>query len=390
MQDGAVFISAGEEPLLADTPAGRISISAHSNLYVQQHASGALIISNLGLTSTSLELGRNGQSRTESIGAGAEFIVADMYFGPRELREELGIQSNYEIVPCNVPGITFIKHKMLAKEIREKERIVDCDPERYPEHYLKKRIRTIRSVTGHLLSKAPDANTPGADQESRHIPSESHSYQESEPKEVSLLPVSFIAPAAAPALRVAKNNGVFLAQLGEADVDGGPDGVLTLNDGELLLHTSQATSLKIGAYTVSLQPKVVVLVEKIGDVVKIRNLHESKADSVKLMKPGGHLLALQISDEVILSPDHGTAMSTMGDKVGRRGIKATKLQSGITLTKSEVSLVSLLTENHLLQTLRNNKDSACRKLHNHLLKTAVSYWLVKGNRRPYNTIHPGE
>ncbi len=389
LQEGTVFISANDAPLLADTPAGRISISAHSNLYVQQHASGALIIANLGLNPTVLQVGRNGQFCDENIGPGVELIVADMYFGARELEEELGIKRNYQTSHCNITGLTFIKHTMLGKEIKDRERIVDCDPDRYPEH-IQQRIRSIRQVTGHLLSKTPDAGKQGAEKDVDHRVKQDHADNGTGKEDLSLLPISFVPPPAAPSLQTVKRPGILLAHLGLADVSRRHDGTLTLKEGEVLLYTSQRTNLEVGTCVVSMLPETAVLVEKTEDAIKIRNIYETKANSVKIMKPGGHLTSLEVSNEIILSADQPTAMLALVDRVGRRKIRDYKLQSGTTLTRSEISLVSLLTESQLLQFLRNSKDNECRKLHKRLLKTAACTWVVTGNHQVYSTIHPEE
>ncbi len=123
---------------------------------------------------------------------------------------------------------------------------------------------------------------------------------------------------------------------------------LTLHSGEALISALIPSSVHCDAYDVSLRPGAVVLMSKQGSLIKVRNLSETRADSVCLLVHG-RKVHLHPGSEAIVGLDDGSAEKTaQADNLGRRRVTHVTPGHGKKILLSEFSMISLIKTNPLL------------------------------------------
>jgi YVTN family beta-propeller protein len=207
-----------------------------------------------------------------------------------------------------------------------------------------------------------------------------------------LQPISFIAPGAMPnqasplMLHTLETASGLLKHTGRARVSHGEDSaMLTLRSGEALIAASKRMVVKCGQIKVSAQRGTYVLISRQGKVLKVRNLHETASNSVRVIVRDKYV-DLAAGQEVILSTSEELLVkASKQDAIGRRRVKVVPLANGIKMLRSEISLVSLMQRNGTLATMLRSSDSLDKKIAGKVVKMAACLMYACSSHGSYST-----
>ena len=164
--------------------------------------------------------------------------------------------------------------------------------------------------------------------------------------------------------------------------------VIHVKGGETLVTAIQPALVKAGPYSMSMESGSIILVSKDGDVAKVRNLYESSAHSVRA-HVGNRYVAIAAGQEVLMSPSHVTLTKALkSEPLGRRLLKNFDISGGHSVTRCEVSLVTLLQNCEVLKRLMLSKNDNEQILAGKLVKMAAILSQVTAGRGAYSNIGP--
>jgi hypothetical protein len=157
--------------------------------------------------------------------------------------------------------------------------------------------------------------------------------------------------------------------------------VVTVKKGDALIFASKPTTVQCGAWQMTVAKDTIVLVNKHGKTVKIRNLYEHKPGSLNLSCQNKQM-TLSGGQAIFASSDLTTLNNNLSqDPIPRRQLKTYTLENGQAVASFEFSLVALL-PNQTLVSLAS-KDSDDQVITKKLYKMAACIMLVTYAHGPY-------
>ena len=168
---------------------------------------------------------------------------------------------------------------------------------------------------------------------------------------------------------------------GNAGITFTRQGAINLAGGEVLFVAKKSSLITAGALFISLAPGAVVLVSKTPEAVKVRDLHDCKANSVRAYVRNGPSRTVAPGEELALSRNAYQASKALADGIGRRRVDVYPCSDGKCLLVSEFSVINLLSSNRLLALVRTSvKQRQDKRLVESLLKTsAVLLTITQGH-----------
>jgi hypothetical protein len=164
-------------------------------------------------------------------------------------------------------------------------------------------------------------------------------------------------------------------------------GVLTLEAGDALISASKQVQVVAGDASVRIQPGSVVLVTRTGNTVKIRNLCENSTSSVKL-EVGGRVVAINAGQELIVASSSSISKEIKAESIGRRRLKMFDISSSQSISRCDVSLVSLMQNADVLRRIVNSNNAGDRALVARLIKIAACLGQITNYRGAYSSVGP--
>ena len=371
--DGKVMAMSGDKGLRITAGENTVNIPANSSAIVERTAHGGIAVSSISGRGTVVMVGS--QNNQIPVNDGEQVSVADddEDLIPTSGDVELLVTARITIASRRVQTARFNK-----KEMAEKEKLLLCVSGVGNEE-LKKKLRDRLHEVIDGLKAADAAQEQGAknDRTRRHSSS-------------PLRPVAFSELAAAHATSGRPVNVDVLQTCtvrdnGDARLIKSDDGRIALTEGTALISADRPTVIQLGATLLDVKPNACILVTKDGGNVKVENLYESKLGSVQICIGSKHAV-LYAGAEVIISPDEqGVHRLMTTDDVGRRSIRELPMGK-MHVTKSEVSLHSVLRTSPLMQSIVSSKREADKGLTNKLIKmAAVLSSATAGNGRYEST-----
>lgn len=179
---------------------------------------------------------------------------------------------------------------------------------------------------------------------------------------------------------------------GLSDIKHLPEAKLTINkmnvvgvrQGETIVNGRNGHSfVKAHACLIDVGPHCIALIEKAGQIVKIRNLCENSPASLTVYSQG-FKTRVSIGQELVIGPDDQIdENSLLSDRIARRSIKSSYMDTGFHAIRSEVSLMSLFERKELLRALLRSKDSHDVRIKERLIKTAACLMTVTKSHGKY-------
>jgi hypothetical protein len=163
---------------------------------------------------------------------------------------------------------------------------------------------------------------------------------------------------------------------------------VSVSNGETLLWCLKDTTVLAGDCIVHIRAGTAAIVLHEGAVVKVRNLWESRAHSIRVLI-GNKSTQIAAGQEMAVGRNDGTlAQSLQTDRTGRRGVNLVALDREKSLVRGEVSLVSLLQNSRVLRHVLRGSNATDRALADKVMKMAACLMQLTAQRGVYARVNP--
>jgi hypothetical protein len=396
LKEGKMVATAGRAGLVIETVHGNVQIPADASVIVEQKANGVVRVDNLAGGDTNMTLTKGNENKVLTAQVGQEVIVADEALSDEELIPVDGVDREPVTGALAVSGVKVRKNKYNREMMAEREVLLRCDMGPFVV-WMKKRMNDLRdNMSGvatapakpNNLKASLPANTnakPGgkgskAIQEAQ-VPPE---FQQIAYNPSDDLNVSFATGIMTLATQTALFKHAGSTQL----VMENQPGLFTLKKGETLVWALKPTFVRSGDYTISIKSGAIALVSREGKILKVRNIYEASTNSIWAIA-GGKCVKFSAGQEVCLGPTSEELVEVLkDDPIGRRRLNNIDIGNGCTLTRCEVSLVSLAQHTDLLSKLISSDKVSDRDITAKLLKMAACLSFVTQSHGPYAQVSP--
>jgi len=173
----------------------------------------------------------------------------------------------------------------------------------------------------------------------------------------------------------------------QADLRADNTGALLLSGGgEALVIASRDTVVKAGIAQVSIRKGAIAALRGDGDGVMVRNLYETRRNSVTVYIKGEHSLQLAVGHEVVLGNNDRAVRATLQDHlIGRRKLTHNDFSCGVSAASCEFSLPALMQNSYVLQKMAGSNDKGDRAITGKLTKMAACLHILGASRGAYSS-----
>ncbi|MBI4533920.1 MAG: hypothetical protein HY711_08215, partial [Candidatus Melainabacteria bacterium] len=392
LKEGKIVAVAGKKDLVIETAQGKITIPAGSATIVEQKASGSVRVANLSGEETNVTLSQGGKTEMLTASAGEELMVADQALADEELIPVDGIEREPIGGVIAVAGHKVQKQKFDQKEMADREALLVCNMGCFTIT-MRKKFEMLKSNLSDARALAPQPVLPPLNLKNVKPISKPAEPSGRQLDQSMLQPIGFMQPAtgsigAQIGLRTLATKSVVIKQTAEARIVVEKPNTITLKHGEIFVTASQPVVVKSAGHNVYVKPGAMALVSNENGMLKLRNIWEGAANSVHV-QIGSKFVSASVGQELIVGTnDHSLGKLLKGDAIGRRRIRSFDVPGGHTLTRSEVSLVSLAQSSHLLSRVLKSPNEGDRAIANKLLKMAACLSLITAGHGAYSTVQP--
>lgn len=180
----------------------------------------------------------------------------------------------------------------------------------------------------------------------------------------------------------------YLKSSAGSAVGSATDGGINLRAGEILVAPSKGTTITAGTHKVILASGAIVHVVRDSTHLKIHNLCDSGANSVKVLSSAGRLLTVGIGQELILATEDGSyKLPPRDENIGRRKVERF-VMDGNQAMRSEVSTIALIQSSDLLRAVYTGTSPADKCIMDRIIKMAAALFQVTGKRGAYSAFDP--
>lgn len=159
--------------------------------------------------------------------------------------------------------------------------------------------------------------------------------------------------------------------------------LVTMNSGDVLVSAKQPLVVKSGSASVLIAKDVIALVSTRYGVTKIRNLNESRLNSMKVVVDGS-VFPVRAGQETVIADDFQTMqMSVEQDSVNRRALSTFELPNGRQLMSCEFEPVTLIKNNEVLRSMIHTRDRTDRAAFNKIMKMAACLQIATASHGGY-------
>jgi hypothetical protein len=156
-------------------------------------------------------------------------------------------------------------------------------------------------------------------------------------------------------LETLQGKGYIVRYKGTTSVKAGEDGVINLDQGEIMVDAHSQTSVKVGPYVLVLQPATIALINHRNKIVKVHNLWEGSADSIKVIVDKSST-ELGVGQEAIIGESTGSLVQVLrSDSLARRHSRSFDIDKH-NMICSEVHLATVFPTSPLLAAIFHSKD----------------------------------
>jgi hypothetical protein len=142
--------------------------------------------------------------------------------------------------------------------------------------------------------------------------------------------------------------GYEISHLGDVVMKAEREGVITLEDGELLVEAKRDVLIKAGKIDIEIRPEAVVVIKKKPSSVDVQVLWDKHDQSVEI-RAKGEKIELSCAEEAIIGfEDISLADEFAADHIARRRVQGVKLGAEASGVRAEISLDEILQSNAIL------------------------------------------
>lgn len=161
--------------------------------------------------------------------------------------------------------------------------------------------------------------------------------------------------AQASGLETLKSKGAIVRYKGNTSVKAADDGVIDLDQGEIMVDAHEQTTVKVGPYMLVLQPATIALINQRNKIVKVHNLWEGSTNSIKVIVDKSST-ELGVGQEAIIGENTGALVQVLrGDSLARRHSRSFDIDKH-NMICSEVHLGTVFPTSPLLTAIFHSKD----------------------------------
>jgi len=208
-----------------------------------------------------------------------------------------------------------------------------------------------------------------------------------------LIPVSFVESIAPLGMSrgqiVTYEHGIgSVRHDGQARLTFLESGLVSLQDGEILVASSKQIMVEAGDFTITLAPGTIAVVSRDGGAVSVRTLHDSRGNSTRVYGGGNEIARISAGQEVVTAMD-GPALSTAISRipVGRRRMELRTANGNQMVAHCDVSPLSVIQNSSVLTNLMHSSRNSDRAIVENVLKTAACLQMVSGHHGAYQAVH---
>ena len=185
------------------------------------------------------------------------------------------------------------------------------------------------------------------------------------------------------ALETLQGKGYIVRYKANTSVKAGDDGVINLDQGEIMIDAHDRTTVKVGPYVLVLQPATIALINHHNKVAKVHNLWEGSNNSIKVIVDKSST-ELGVGQEAIIGENIGSLVQVLrGDSLARRHSRSFDIDKH-NMICSEVHLATVFPISPLLTALFHSKDKEDMAVAAKLTKMAAVLTHVTARRGNYS------
>jgi hypothetical protein len=388
--NGKLVALAAKKPINIASKRCKVTAKPDTIALVNQTSRSVTRVTNLDGHDVSVALGVAGKVQTVTAHKGQEIVICDENASEEDLIAVDGVDRGPITGVLRIAGYKVQTYALNLEQMANKESSLLSCGDNCLRVAMKQQLKKIRDKIQHAEPDAVSEAQPDC-APSRTLPAPITSSGLSGPIH-QLVPVALRQPhgTSRSSSEISRSN-VGLAELAhtnDAKFEIESNGVFNLYSGELLIQAKQQVFMRAGDYKASIAPGALVLVAVAQDRLIIRNLWDTRHDSVQVYV-GKHCTAVNVGEEVIIASGKLQFQDVMlRDNIGRRRAHSHELTTGHTLVGSDISLLSLIQSSDILHQMLKSSQPSDRKVLDRLLKATACLVLTTGRRGAYGVINP--
>lgn len=394
VREGRLVIAAGDKGTQVRTMFGTVRIPGGSAGILDQKTAGVVRIANLAGDDINVSLTANGKSTALTAASGEELVIATDGVNEEELIATDGVDRQVISGSLTVSdlGLKGSKQKFNRQMMAEKDPLLLCNMGCLTSAGKKRWDKVIQSMNGRATPVAQRPGEFGA--RSKHLNTSQIPKLPEVPGSATdqFTPISFLHPAqpevAATSVQTLSTRNCTVKHPAGTIIGLEGDNSIDLREGKALISARKQTVVRCGANRLTLDAGSMALVSKSATIFKAVNLYEPRHACLQA-NLGRHTTKIVSGQEIIVGASDGSLPRELKrDQIGRRHIKQVEAAKGTSILRSEVSLVSLLSQDKLLSVILKSKAPADRQLSHKLIKMAVCVNQVTVSHGAYSAVQP--
>jgi hypothetical protein len=380
LKEGKLLIIAGDGMIVVRTPMSNVTIPVNSAATVEFSQQGLTRVTGLAGGKASVSVTRQGETIILTAAPGEQLVLAEDSVGEGEITciPDVPNKKN-ESWLVRLAGVRGEKFSFDRAEMVAREGLLNCTL----SCFTKLQQSMIDQIRKSMMMESPPTQLKSM------LPPRQHTLISRASSNDHLMAVGLgqILDLTVPDLMSLKCASALVKYTPGANISIVAPNVLQLRQGDVLVSTDSATTVNAGRYTVRLEPHTVATINMRGDHVVVRNVHESKQGSVRIMTPEAKCAAASVGQEVIAGTARTSVSSVLSEEaVGRRRLRHLEVSDKTALTTSEVSVLSLIQNTNILSQMARSEHPDDKEILHHIIKSAAALQIVTQRHGNYSII----
>ncbi|MCI0364544.1 MAG: hypothetical protein L0219_11705 [Phycisphaerales bacterium] len=409
LKEGRLMTIAGTQGIVVETAHGNVKVANETATIIEQKPSGVVRVANLAGGRADVAVVRDGDTKLITANPGEEIVIADQALGDEELIPVDGVDREPISGAIAVAGTKVKKNLFDRRMMANRENLLLCNTGCFTISMRKRfdQIKQDMDKSGPLISGplTPSMKARMDASGNRLRAQVSLGTRAARPRlnaaaigsdasgidKSDLRPIGFVQPVASVGrpgsdLFTLRTDSAHIKHVGHARITLDQPGVVTLRHGETLVDSNKPTVINAGDYKIAIDAGTIALVNREGSVTKVRNLYERSSRAIQVYI-GGRIVHLSVGQEMLIGPDDGSVTKALkAEQIGRRHIRSIDIPGGHTITRCEVSLVSLMNLTEILSHMLNSKHSSDQAIAGKLMKMAAVLTQVQAGHGAYSPV----
>jgi hypothetical protein len=370
LKEGKIVVMAGSRDLVIQTDMGNVKVAKDGSSVIERAENGSVRVANLSGAETNVDVTREGKTESLKAAPGEELVVADAALSDEDLIPVDGVGREPIVGAIATVGNTKVKKNKFNIAAME-DALLICDNGCFTVAMRRKMVRS-----GEASNKsAPNCPLP---QRTSSLPPS------------PLQPVAFRSAGSTAAIpdqiETLTTGDAVVKHSGTAQVHIESSGVVKVDSGEVLIGAKGDTLVAANNALLKLTSGTLSLITVADGLVRVRNLYEENGTSIQAFVGQKHL-SIASGEEILLADSHGTLTKEMKrDHIGRRSIKSFEVTPTQTVSRSDVSLISLINNSQLLRAIVHSNRPSDKDVSNNVLKMAACLSLITARKGPYTQV----